>query len=170
MHIISLQRKALIVLCVLLQVFLTSSCKINRYYYTSSKPFEVYESGYASTRYQDIPAGDTIYIERNWINGAAPSTLFDEYAVYKKYRLKVRDTGPIKYLYKRAISNKESKADINKLLSLESYPKHTKQPYNKSVTELPSGSSGNSHSIQTGPRGGRYYINSNGNKTYIKKK
>jgi hypothetical protein len=30
------------------------------------------------------------------------------------------------------------------------------------------GSSGSSHYIQTGPRGGKYYINKNGNKTYIK--
>jgi colicin import membrane protein len=32
------------------------------------------------------------------------------------------------------------------------------------------GSAGNSHDVQTGPRGGRYYINKNGNKTYIKRK
>lgn len=31
-------------------------------------------------------------------------------------------------------------------------------------------SSSSSRTIQTGPRGGKYYINSNGNKTYIKKK
>jgi len=35
-------------------------------------------------------------------------------------------------------------------------------------TESSSGSS--SHDIRTGPRGGKYYINSNGNKTYIKRK
>jgi len=28
----------------------------------------------------------------------------------------------------------------------------------------------NSQNIKTGPKGGKYYINSNGNKTYIKKK
>jgi colicin import membrane protein len=31
------------------------------------------------------------------------------------------------------------------------------------------GSSGSGHEIQTGPRGGKYYINSKGNKVYIKK-
>jgi hypothetical protein len=31
-------------------------------------------------------------------------------------------------------------------------------------------SAGSGHDIQTGPRGGKYYINSNGNKTYVKKK
>ena len=44
---------------------------------------------------------------------------------------------------------------------------------NKS-TATPSKSSGtsvsSSRTIQTGPRGGQYYINKNGNKTYIKKK
>lgn len=34
----------------------------------------------------------------------------------------------------------------------------------------PSYSSGSSKTIQTGPKGGQYYINSNGNKTYVKKK
>jgi hypothetical protein len=33
-----------------------------------------------------------------------------------------------------------------------------------------SNSRGSSHNIQTGPRGGQYYINGNGNKTYIKRK
>jgi hypothetical protein len=32
------------------------------------------------------------------------------------------------------------------------------------------GSTGSSHSVQTGPRGGQYYINKNGNKTYLKHK
>ena len=31
-------------------------------------------------------------------------------------------------------------------------------------------STGSGQTIQTGPRGGKYYINSNGNKTYIKSK
>lgn len=31
-------------------------------------------------------------------------------------------------------------------------------------------SGGSGRTIQTGPRGGRYYINSNGNKTYIRRK
>lgn len=33
-----------------------------------------------------------------------------------------------------------------------------------------SGSSPSNHTIHTGPRGGKYYINKNGNKTYVKKK
>lgn len=33
-----------------------------------------------------------------------------------------------------------------------------------------SGDTYNGHQVQTGPRGGRYYINSHGNKTYIKRK
>ena len=34
----------------------------------------------------------------------------------------------------------------------------------------PSSSSGSYHNVQTGPRGGQYYINKNGNKTYLKRK
>lgn len=40
----------------------------------------------------------------------------------------------------------------------------------KKNTSSSSGSTGNGQTIQTGPRGGKYYINSNGNKTYIKSK
>jgi uncharacterized protein YgiM (DUF1202 family) len=44
-----------------------------------------------------------------------------------------------------------------------------------STTAIPSptpsaGSGGSYHNVQTGPRGGHYYINKNGNKTYIKRK
>lgn len=44
------------------------------------------------------------------------------------------------------------------------------QSYNKSVTKEKSSSYSNDKTIHTGPRGGQYYINSKGNKTYIKKK
>jgi len=37
-------------------------------------------------------------------------------------------------------------------------------------TTLPSTNSSSNKVIHTGPRGGKYYINSNGNKTYVKKK
>ncbi|MDX8554654.1 HNH endonuclease [Tenacibaculum sp. 1B UA] len=40
--------------------------------------------------------------------------------------------------------------------------------YSSPSYSIPSSSS--SRTIQTGPRGGKYYINSNGNKTYVKKK
>tara|TARA_R110002111_G_scaffold262735_1_gene340534 strand:- start:1221 stop:1901 length:681 start_codon:yes stop_codon:yes gene_type:complete len=47
--------------------------------------------------------------------------------------------------------------------SLYSSPTYSSPSYS-----VPSTSS--SRTIQTGPRGGKYYINSNGNKTYVKKK
>ncbi|MEB3346882.1 HNH endonuclease [Aquimarina gracilis] len=40
--------------------------------------------------------------------------------------------------------------------------------YSSPIYSIQSNSS--SRSIQTGPRGGKYYVNSNGNKTYVKKK
>ena len=39
-----------------------------------------------------------------------------------------------------------------------------------STTNSSSGSYNGSKTIQTGPRGGQYYINKNGNKTYVKRK
>jgi hypothetical protein len=45
----------------------------------------------------------------------------------------------------------------------------TSSSYSNSTYSTPSSSTSTSRDIQTGPRGGQYYINSNGNKTYIKK-
>ena len=42
------------------------------------------------------------------------------------------------------------------------------EAYHGIVTTPSGGESYNGHDITTGPRGGKYYINSNGNKTYIK--
>lgn len=50
------------------------------------------------------------------------------------------------------------------LTQLEPLPSHT------ATVPGYSGSSSSSNTIYTGPRGGRYYINKNGNKTYIKKR
>lgn len=44
---------------------------------------------------------------------------------------------------------------------------YTRPTYSSSSYTLPTYS--NSRTIHTGPRGGRYYINSNGNKTYVKR-
>ncbi|MCD2424826.1 hypothetical protein LQ567_18735 [Niabella pedocola] len=45
-------------------------------------------------------------------------------------------------------------------------PKKSKARKTKSI-EADDGEYYNGHKIYTGPRGGRYYINRNGNKTYI---
>jgi hypothetical protein len=42
--------------------------------------------------------------------------------------------------------------------------------YSKPTTPTYSAPASSGRSIQTGPRGGKYYINGNGNKTYIKRK
>jgi hypothetical protein len=44
---------------------------------------------------------------------------------------------------------------------------HIKESLSQTSYQSPSNSY---HSIQTGPKGGKYYINKNGNKTYVKKK
>lgn len=43
-------------------------------------------------------------------------------------------------------------------------------PVKRQYTPVYSTPSSTSRSIQTGPRGGRYYINKNGNRTYIKRR
>jgi hypothetical protein len=61
--------------------------------------------------------------------------------------------------------------DINSLVPLEKPLSDATQATIKPI-EAPTINSTESsgHNIRTGPRGGRYYINSNGNKTYIKHK
>lgn len=47
-------------------------------------------------------------------------------------------------------------------------PKGYKSQQNKSIPSSTYTSPSSGHDIKTGPRGGRYYINKNGNKTYVK--
>lgn len=49
------------------------------------------------------------------------------------------------------------------------FPSKYLKPTASRPSSVSSGSSGSGQNIQTGPRGGKYYINSNGKKTYIKK-
>ena len=74
-------------------------------------------------------------------------------------------------------------SEINKLISqLQKQQQKQEQANDKTVesshsnnkpekqTSSYSGSSSSSRVIHTGPRGGQYYINKNGNKTYVKRK
>lgn len=69
------------------------------------------------------------------------------------------DSIPILNFYKNIKEGKKSTVDINSATN----PSDT----NTNVG-TPSNSSSGGRTIHTGPRGGRYYINSNGKKTYIK--
>jgi hypothetical protein len=54
--------------------------------------------------------------------------------------------------------------------SIPSVPRPSEsQSVSSGSSSSPVSSSSGSHVIYTGPRGGRYYINKNGNKTYVKK-
>lgn len=53
---------------------------------------------------------------------------------------------------------------LSKLRKKPLYSRNTQPDYTPNYSP-----SSTSHSIQTGPRGGKYYINKNGNKTYIKR-
>lgn len=61
-----------------------------------------------------------------------------------------------------------SKFQNSKQLRVETKSASLTENYNKKSETVNYNST--SKTIQTGPRGGRYYINSNGKKTYIKKK
>lgn len=55
-------------------------------------------------------------------------------------------------------------------LKYEQLPKDYRYQATKSYSKSTYSSGSSSRTIHTGPRGGRYYINKNGKKTYIKKK
>ena len=57
---------------------------------------------------------------------------------------------------------------LSKLKRTPQYTRNTTPAYVPAYS-APSSSGSSSRSIQTGPRGGKYYINKNGNKTYIKR-
>jgi hypothetical protein len=57
-----------------------------------------------------------------------------------------------------------------KCLPIPKEDKYQVSDYSNKRSTYSGGSSSPSRSIQTGPRGGQYYINKNGNKTYVKKK
>lgn len=157
--------------CLLIYVFTLSGCKVNRYYYTSDFPMEVHSDGYGSARYMDIPAGDTVFTENRWYSGGRLATFYNSKVVYKDRTLRVNTVGDPIYLFKKQVTYKVANTEKARRLTLDGYPLYGQRRSNYSPsTQISEGASGSGHTIQTGPRGGRYYINKNGNKTYIKRK
>ena len=59
------------------------------------------------------------------------------------------------------------------IVDAELWPTASATPHstdNDSTSSTIGSSTGSGHMLQTGPRGGQYYINANGNKTYVKRK
>jgi hypothetical protein len=71
--------------------------------------------------------------------------------------------------HKRKTASERASNSINSTYQVPSY--NSSSTYkNLNNYSTPSYSTGSGRTIHTGPRGGQYYINSNGNKTYVKKK
>ncbi|GGD55439.1 hypothetical protein GCM10011514_19480 [Emticicia aquatilis] len=84
--------------------------------------------------------------------------------------IKIQHDGKIGYLLDTSF---DRYPDVKKqILKIKEHRENIKRDFIKVDTNSSSGSSSNSnsHVIRTGPKDGHYYINSNGNKTYIKKK
>ena len=71
---------------------------------------------------------------------------------------------------KQAEGKQASKSDANAADSPQAVSPQITETPNPVTTSVSGGTSSGGRTIYTGPRGGRYYINSNGNKTYIRKK
>lgn len=71
---------------------------------------------------------------------------------------------------KQAEAKQASKSDAKATDSPQPASTQTTETPNPVTTSGSGETSSGGRTIYTGPRGGRYYINSNGNKTYIRKK
>lgn len=95
----------------------------------------------------------------------------EQYLIRSKYLIglipmaTVDQTKAIKKYNKQITKANKSKT---RLYTNESYSNTS--PNTKSYQSSGSSSYGGTHTIHTGPRGGQYYINKNGNKTYVKKR
>ena len=153
------------------------SCTYKQYVLVAQYDLPVYD--HAGVRHQDIPVGDTV----------TTSAYFNKFLPSEERTTPVKGLSPV--LYKDYLLSAYNPIELSRVVKIESvsrsyikrrrrsfryvinYPIYIR-PANKpstTTTTSPggSGSSAGYRTIHTGPRGGRYYINKNGNKTYIKK-
>ncbi|HVZ40176.1 MAG TPA: hypothetical protein VHI13_12935 [Candidatus Kapabacteria bacterium] len=81
--------------------------------------------------------------------------------VHVTARLRNQRTGQYEY-YVLMLKGKRCRIEDASLMTLSDYSSALND------TEAVGTSTGDGHTILTGPRGGHYYINSNGKKTYVK--
>ena len=151
-----------------------ASYNMKEYMLVADKPIEVYESeDFDGPRYVDIPVGDTIVVLSRLEEADLP---YYTDAYYKrKYHFYTRMTHT-RVVGRNVLNRKAFKTYrrygpyYSHFKSLPELPYHAsfKSSSNTSEGGTIGGYSG-SRTIHTGPRGGKYYINSNGNKTYVKK-
>jgi hypothetical protein len=150
-----------------------SGCMIKEYVAIVQRPILVFDDD--RVRYQDIPVYDTITYSRylhQYARGQHPQA--DEIFVnHRRYLLIARDVVPSSRVVGYNRYKRRRYMGLYSFHSLKDYPRFIlgspSRPY-ASPSYIPTHrSAGESHTIHTGPRGGRYYINSKGNKTYVKK-
>lgn len=162
----------------ILSVFILSSCSYREYVSVVQYDLLVYD--HKGARYQDIPVGDTI----------STSPYYNKFLPEKERPTPVKGMSPV--LYKDYLLSAYSPIEFSRVVKTKSsrksklkrrrksfryvvnYPIYVRPAQKEDTpTASPSrttGSGGGYRTIHTGPRGGKYYINKNGNKTYIKRR
>jgi hypothetical protein len=82
---------------------------------------------------------------------------------------KASAAGEVGYLYYEVVERNPDVLVLLKAYSSKAQPLTPSTSVSQQGNDYSAPSTGGYHSIQTGPRGGKYYINSNGKKTYVKK-
>lgn len=144
---------------------LLSACKVNRYYFVAEEQIDLYE--YASCIGQPVltaSVGDTVTSTGSKtmrLGGLEPV----EYRGFRFYSPRAK----ARLLYTKKVDPKKDAFLAG--VSYTTLKRRTDSPTSTDAT-IPSNygyTPSTGAYIHTGPRGGRYYINSNGNKTYIKR-
>lgn len=158
--------KKLIYPLILVFLFGLHSCTVKRYYYVMEQPAELYFSQFSKNVVRSIQPGDTIATGKKVV--LKESTPLE----YKGYLFYARNPHA-RFSYSRKVKRSETKTKSSFLLTLADEAAARKISSSSTTSPRSSGYRSTPSSgapIHTGPRGGKYYINSNGNKTYIKKK
>lgn len=140
--------------------YFLSGCTVNRYYYVAEEPIELYEfASFSGEPVLVASIGDTVSTtgtKHIQLGGAIPV----EYAGYRFYSPSAR----ARFIRTVRVNSKKS-AMLPGIIYASRQHKSNSQgenlPTNQGYTPTTSAP------IQTGPRGGQYYINSHGNKTYV---
>lgn len=163
---------------VLLAICSTIGCTprvYTEYILVTRKPISMYDSlGFNGTRYVDIPTGDTLSIFVPGKKGRIPSS---SHAIYKENLIwtpGIYVTNMSRKTRHKASAYRLKRHTYKSFISATTYRDYLAAQRQISTpatnTTKPIGSTPSTGAtIHTGPRGGRYYINSKGNKTYIKK-
>lgn len=127
-------------------VMLFGSCTVNHYHYTLPNEVIITTSKPVENPYNYVPS------------------ILNETGKPFSY------TPPSSTSQDVSISNTSTNTNSTSGSSATQSSSSTYTPSSSSSTYTPTSSTTSSRTIYTGPRGGKYYINSHGNKTYVRKK